>query len=804
MKKRPKITIGIGLLLCFSILIGINSFNKQSNVGNTSQSLREKFLEKARNNSTPIRSASVLNEHVALLKDERDRFDQTVWSEEVAAQEYEQTIVKYWDQMLQPEDDKYAVLAKFPFKSITLDSLGDVLPIEWGIKRIMSGGKGKTLNREEWRKFLTDMQSLGYKLDAIEFHQASYEDNPGGTPVSIFSTLLNVMNEDDSKRWQIKSKLRIEWTDNKDEDGRYIPGDMTLFDTTILEREGSVVFEHSILEKEFTVSSHPIAYDLNQDGFSEILLPSNNIILWNRGDGQFDKREAFSVPGRPAPKLIFTTTLADFDGDGNVDMLCSGQFRDLLDDPMSIPENSVFLFRGDNDGAFTRPGIQAAPSTLELVTPKCSTAGDIDGDGDLDVWIAQYRDPYMYGQMPTPFYDANDGYPSYLLLNNGDGTFEEATESAGLSKKRFRRTFAASFVDLDQDLDLDLLVTSDFSGSDVYLNDGTGHFTDQTKNLLDESTNFGMGHAIADFNQDGNLDFFVTGMGSTTMRRLNQMGLTREDHPEFLEMRTRMGYGNRMYMAQDDQSFAQPNFKDSVARSGWAWGTTAFDFDSDGDSDIYITNGHQSGESTKDYCTQYWCHDVYTGTSEVNTAISYLFKDTAMGVTTRKISWDGHQKNHLYMNQSGKDFVNIGFLMNAGQIDDSRSTLSDDFNGDGHPDLLFTSRYIDRQTAFEKLHLLMNQWPIENNWIGVRLQIEAGGPSTLGAKIRLQSKSNQQLGFIVAGDSFSAQHAPMKHFGLGADNQVDFIEIQWPNGAKQRVEAPEINKYHTFTPSTAH
>jgi len=407
--------------------------------------------------------------------------------------------------------------------------------------------------------------------------------------------------------------------------------------------------------------------------------------------------------------------------------------------------------------------------------------------------------------MPTPFYDANDGHPSYLLLNRGDGTFDDATASAGLGPKRYRRTFGASFVDLDGDHDLDLLVSSDFAGTDVYFNDGAGHFSDETDAVLEEASNFGMGHAIADFNQDGAVDFFVIGMASTTVRRLNQMGLIREDRPEYLEMRTRMGYGNRMYLAQGSRAFRQPEFKDSVARSGWAWGTAAFDFDSDGDLDLYIANGHISGKTTKDYCTQFWRHDAYTGDSEANPAVVNLFSITKSPLLKNNYSWDGHQKNHLFMNQSGEDFVNVAFLMNVALGEDSRSVVSDDFDGDGRPDLLVTSKHHDwsRDLYYNKLHVFMNRWPIQNNWIGVRLRIEAGGPSTIGAVVRIRSDSGEQIAHIVTGDSFRAQHAPMKHFGLGPDAQVDFIEVTWPDGSVEMIEDPTINTYHRISSSTA-
>ena len=218
--------------------------------------------------------------------------------------------------------------------------------------------------------------------------------------------------------------------------------------------------------------------------------------------------------------------------------------------------------------------------------------------------------------MPSPFYDANDGYPAYLLLNDGDGNWTPATEEAGLGAKRFRRTYASSFVDLDSDGDLDLLVVSDYAGVDLYHNDGTGRFSDANDTLRGDRHLFGMSAAFADYDLDGRLDFFVAGMGSTTARRLEALGLARSGPPRRDRDADAHGLSATGSTWRATTAGTSPDFAAQVARTGWTWGTTAFDFDNDGDPDLFAANGHQSGESTQDYCSNFWSHDIYDGGSE--------------------------------------------------------------------------------------------------------------------------------------------------------------------------------------------
>ena len=792
MRHTYQIAFALIFVVCLLASLVLGNSRRTSPVPPVSQSPSTTEPASHRLSDTP----GSLESEVAGLLEERERLDETVWAKEVAAQRHEATIVKYWDRMLRPGDDKYAVLAEIPFETITLEESPETEELDWDIRLTTFTGRGKTLGRDEWVALLKNMKERGYHIDAIEFHQSEFDIDQDSKATSVFDVLLNVENVEELRRWTLQTKLRIAWTTDTDEDGDFLPGAVTVFDTRILEREGPPAFEQRILQPRLLPLSYLMAYDLNLDGLSDIVLPADNIVMWNRGSGEFESQELFTAPGIQAPTRFRTGIIADFNGDGHADLLCRVAYEPSRLSIAMDPKMGMFLFHGDGTGAFTTPGMLAVDRSHSMKTPSCLTAGDVDGDGDLDVWVGQYKNPYSRGQMPTPFYDANDGYPAYLLLNRGDGSFEDGTEEAGLGAKRFRRSYAGSLVDLDGDHDLDLLVTSDFAGSDVYLNDGSGHFVDVTSTILDESANFGMGHTFADYNQDGSLDFYVIGMGSTTMRRLNRMDTFRPDRPEYLEMRTRMGYGNRMYLASGAASYRQPDFKDSVARSGWSWGTSSLDFDSDGDMDIYVANGHRSGASTKDYCTQFWCHDIYTGNSEPNQAVNGLFAQTLL---SQGESWDGYQKNHLFMNQSGENFMNVAFLMNAALGEDSRSVLSDDFDADGRPDILVTTTHRDklRNQQYLTLRVLFNRWPDTQNWIGVRLYGSPNGASPNGAVIRIKTDSGEKLAHIVTGDSFRAQHAPMKHFGLGSNTSVKAIEIEWPDGTTEIMQSPAINQYHS-------
>lgn len=735
----------------------------------------------------------------------RQFYDETVWKDERLAQEYEKTIVRIWDQFLH-HPDNWEVLLRLPVQQIRLGPLSKYKQFDHGIehwKQTADPASAKVLTAQQWKSLATSIQSKGYRIVETEWHHSEFLPPTAEQPAarSVVAMVIHADHPKQQQRFVLRGNLRITWTEKRmGNTGLFLPQKVDATDVFILQRQGPLAFDDqkiarfSLRPDQRSNATHPILVeDLNGDHLPEVIVAGGNVVFWNQGNFQFEERPFLAFP----PKEINAGVLGDFDGDGLCDFFCGVK--------LGFPK----LFLGDGQGNFQRPGRDLRFTSDPLNVPVSVTTGDIDGDGDLDVFIGQNKTGYQTGEIPSPYYDANDSYPSYLLVNRGDGTFSDQTAVSGLGQKRNRRNFGSSFVDLDADGDLDLLLTNDFCGNDLFLNDGNGVFQDVTETLSPKSMAHGMSHTLGDFNLDGTLDFFTIGMSSTTARRLDKLQLGRPDLPEHNRQRKHMGYGNRMYL-RNGTDFQQAPFNNTVARTGWSWGSTTFDFDNDGDPDVYIANGQTSGKTTQDYCTRYWCHDLYQSTrAELAPVMKQFFQEMAPMLNGEQISWNGYEHNSLLMNLDGKEFLNVAYLLGCASVLDSRSVVSADLNNDGLVDLLF--EHIDVTNGDTSLHFLKNQGAAagNRNWIGVHLvssstsgdSSDTNLPSTWGAQVEVLTAKGTLLQHRVAGTSVWAQHPSSFHFGLNDATEAESLHVRWPNGAVSEIESPAINRYHVIRPT---
>ena len=713
--------------------------------------------------------------------EKKQELDRTVWAKEVDAQKHEELFIQFWDQ-LRRQTDKYAIFERFPLGELAIGTPGSPVSHEDQIVITPLSEAPQTFNAQTWPAFVQSWKAKGYRIIQTEWHHLKFDPDAAGGPHSTFTFNIHAVNAAGNERYNIGGRLEVEWGP-PGKSGVFEPRKISTDKVTIAARAGAPAFvPFELPEARFAHNPGAmLVYDLNGDGLPEIVLVGLNLVYWNKGGGKF---EAGPLLSEPMPEMM-TGVFADFHGSGHIDLICAAKGQP----PM--------LFSPDDHGKYTRPGvsIKGAPA---LASPSALTAGDYDGDGLQDLFIAQYKEPYVDGSAPTPYFDANDGHPAVLLKNKGNGEFADVTLEAGLGAKRNRRTYSTSLVDLQGKGHLDLLVVNDYSGIDVFYNDGHGKFTEATSTAVDERANFGMSHTFADFNLDGQLDFYVTGMSSTTARRLESMKLGRADFPEHNAMRPKMGFGNRMYVGNGAGTYRQPPFFEQVARSGWSWGCAAIDFDNDGDPDIFVANGNYSNATCRDYCSTFWTHDIYMGSSKPDKQLQLYF-DTEFGARAEQgISFNPFEHKALFLNESGKNFMNVSFLMDLGFEYDARQVAAADLDLDGRADLAIIEK--NNLGHYFELHVYRNNWAEANHWIGVRLKDQPGVPA-LGATVTVTGPAGKKIGCFVTGDSLYTQHPLQKHFGLGKQDKVEAVEVRWINGQTARLESPAVDQFYLMEPA---
>ncbi len=601
---------------------------------------------------------------------------------------------------------------------------------------------------------------------------------------------IHVAREKETEtRLRISGTVDVRWR-WEEKTNRPVPDVVDASNIQIVRRSGTPLFsrrEPVVLRKGGVVGSL-VVYDLDRNGYPDVLLGGANLLLMNREDSE--GRRFQSEPLFPGKPIYFTSlVVADFNGDGVPDAIGARQ------------GHAPRLYLGNGEGGFGSPRRIQATGKLEG-KPAALSAGDINGDGHLDLYIGQWRSLFALkkdgpGGWPKRYFDATDGHPDYVLLNDGTGRFKDVSEKAGLGAKRRRRTLSACLIDLNRDGHPDLVQVNDFAGVDAFLNDGKGNFRDVTDEWFDARHLFGMSQTYADFNRDGRLDLYTVGMSAPTVRRLDRMGVgPKGEFARHTAMREAMTYGNRLYFRKKKR-FVQPSFARDVARSAWSWGSTTLDFNNDRYPDIYVGSGCVSGASTADYSARFWTKDIYRtqAVSEDSTTRRALRR-----VAGRRMSLNGRLPNRLFVNRGGEGFQKLGYVVGLGRDWDARNVVSADMDADGLQDLIVGS--VGKRG---KLHLIPNTGEAASgrHWIGVRLRPGEDNVSPIGARVVVRDSKGKHVQRIVTGDSYKSQHPATVHFGLGRVDTVETIRVAWPGGPQRTVRSPAVDRYHVVRPNSS-
>lgn len=724
-------------------------------------------------------------ERVAVLEGEERRVAEGTWGGELQAREHGRALEVLWDRFNR-EEDRWGLLRDFVGFPVSFPEAGVEEEVLSGIWRCVGVGGGKLFDGERVKGLLGEWEMGGWRLERLELRQVGFR--PGGDGVAAESrywVLVYLERPEVGRRLSLRGEAGVVWLGERDEEGAFGVASMDFSGLEWCWRDGGVPFERVLLEEvEPPPRSHFIdpvmVHDLEGDGVPEVLFLARNWVYRADGVGRYRGGKLIEAD----PGLIFTGLLMDADGDGETDCVY-------------LRREGLYWVKGDA-GRFEGEARLAWGSGEPIRYGQVLTGGDVDGDGDLDLWLGQYKPPFERGQMPTPYYDANDGYPAYLLINDGGGVFRDGTAGSGLEAKRHRRTYSASLQDLSGDGLMDLLVVSDFAGVDFYVNEGGGRFSDR-RSAFPEPWGFGMAHALADFDGDGVLDVFVTGMHCPTALRLEGMGLVRPGFESLDAMRGRMTRGNRLYQGvEGGVSFVQTELNASVSHSGWSWSPAVADFDNNGYPDLAIANGHETKESVVDYEPEFWTSDIYVATSEDDVGMMAYFGSKFSRTRGRGQSYGGNEVNRMFLNVGGREFMEAGWLYGVAVGEDSRTAVAADLDGDGRSDLVVTT-FEAWPRVKQTVQIFRNKLDVAGHWLGLRLRGGDGVP-VLGSRVVVRGGGREWVRVVVSGDLHRAQQPWDVLVGLGEVWDVDEVEVTWSGGRVTRLERPGVDRYHVVRP----
>ena len=447
-----------------------------------------------------------------------------------------------------------------------------------------------------------------------------------------------------------------------------------------------------------------------------------------RNDGKWIFTDVTEQAGVGNTGFGLGVTVGDYDNDGDLDLYVNNYGPNCL-------------YRNNGDGTFTDVTARAGVANGHKVGAGANFL-DMDKDGDLDLFVANYLD-FTYKNHVVRF---SNGIPKYagptdfppttnnLYRNNGDGTFTDVSLNAGLADLQ-GWGMGSVCADYDSDGDTDIFLANDVYANFLFENDGTGRFTERGLLAglaydLHGDDQGSMGIDCADYDNDGRLDFYQTSYAreSTTLYR-NFDGEMFED----VTTVTGAGAGTRPYVT---------------------WGTGMVDFDNDGDRDIFVATGHLQDNI-----------ELYDNTT-----------------TTRTV-------NLLFMNTGNGKFKNISAQGGDGMLVTrrSRGAAFDDLDNDGDIDVVILN-------ARQGPTLLRNDSATGNHWIQIRLRGTKTNRDGVGARVSVVAGDLTQIDEVHSGRGYQSHFGMRLHFGLGKRTLVDRIEVRWIGGGVNVFEKIAVDQ----------
>ena len=508
--------------------------------------------------------------------------------------------------------------------------------------------------------------------------------------------------------------------------------------------------------------------DINNDGLEDIYFSANmksNILYLNQGNLKFkDITSSAGVSSEAGWKT--GVTMVDINSDGLLDIyVClSGE-----GDPEKR-RNKLYVNNGDltfseqaKDYGLDDPGHSTH-----------ATFFDFDLDGDLDLYLLNHNVTVIREVEFEAVRNTRHPYAGDKFFRNDDGHFVDISARAGIKGSPLGFGLGVTVADINQDGWQDIYVSNDYIEPDyLYINNHNGTFTDRMTDYMQHISYFSMGSDVSDINNDGWVDIFTTDMLPNTNKR--QKLLYGPENYEHYALMVLNGFyfqnmRNMLHLNNANGTYSEVGQLAGISNTDWSWAPLFADFDNDGLKDLFITNGYYRDYTNRDFLK--YKGDYFFEKSKVKE------KADTFHLVSTMTSTPVH--NFMYKNKGDLTFSDESASWGFGKPIFSSGAAYVDLDNDGDLELLVNNQN-EEASVYKNLSRELHK---DQHYVQIALRGSPKNPMAIGARVYVYTGNKVQYVEKMPTRGFQSSVTQKIHIGLGTTDKIDSIKVKWPYGTE--------------------